>query len=116
MLGPLTNPAGANCQVLGVFASEMTEVFADALRLLGARRALIVHGHDGLDEITVCAPTRVSELKDGLIRTFDVTPEQLIGRRARNRGRSPGAMRGKTRGSPRASWPGKPAPAGTYRF
>ncbi len=83
MLGPLTNPAGANCQLLGVYAPELTEMFAQALRLLGARRALVVHGHDGLDEISVCAPTRVSELKDGAIRTFDLTPEQLLGRQAR---------------------------------
>lgn len=82
MLGPLTNPAGANCQLLGVFAPQLTEMFAQALRVLGARRAFVVHGHDGLDEISVCAPTRVSELKDGLIRTYDVTPEQLLGRRS----------------------------------
>ena len=85
MLGPLTNPAGANCQLLGVFAPQLTEMFAQALRLLGARRAFVVHGHDGLDEITVCAPTRVSELKDGLIRTYDITPEQLLGRLAEPR-------------------------------
>lgn len=83
MLGPLTNPAGANCQLLGVFAPELTEMFAMALRLLGTRRAFVVHGHDGLDEITTCAPTRVSELKDGLIRTYDITPEQILGREAR---------------------------------
>ncbi len=83
MLGPLTNPAGANCQLLGVYAPELTEMFAQALRLLGARRALVVHGHDGLDEISVCAATRVSELKDGLIQTYDLDPEQFIGRTAR---------------------------------
>ncbi len=77
MLGPLTNPAGANCQLLGVYKPELTELFANALKLLGARRAFVVHGHDGLDEISVCAPTRVSELKDGLIRTYDITPEQF---------------------------------------
>lgn len=82
MLGPLTNPAGANCQLLGVYAAQMTEMFAQALRSLGARRALVVHGLDGLDEISVCAPTRISELKDGLIRTYEVIPEQLLGRRA----------------------------------
>ncbi len=82
MLGPLTNPAGANCQLLGVYAPELTEMFAQALRLLGARRALVVHGHDGLDEISVCAPTRVTELADGTFRTYDVTPEQLLGRTA----------------------------------
>ena len=82
MLGPLTNPAGANCQVLGVYAPELTEMFAHALRLLGARRAFVVHGHDGLDEISVCAPTRVSELNDGMVTTYDLSPEQLIGRTA----------------------------------
>jgi anthranilate phosphoribosyltransferase len=82
MLGPLTNPAGANCQLLGVFAPELTEMFAQALRLLGTRRAFVVHGHDGLDEISICAPTRVSELNDGMIRTYDVTPDQLLGRSA----------------------------------
>lgn len=83
MLGPLTNPAGANCQLLGVYAPELTEMFAQALRLLGTRRALVVHGHDGLDEISVCAPTRVTELKDGAVHTYDLTPEQLLGRQAR---------------------------------
>lgn len=83
MLGPLTNPAGANCQLLGVYAPQLTEMFAQALRLLGARRAFVVHGHDGLDEISVCAPTRVAELKDGMIRTYDITPDQLLGRTAK---------------------------------
>ncbi|MFC1858237.1 anthranilate phosphoribosyltransferase [Thermodesulfobacteriota bacterium] len=82
MLGPLTNPAGANCQLLGVYAPELTEMFAQALRLLGTRRAFVVHGHDGLDEISVCAPTRISELKDDLIRTYDISPEQFFGRQA----------------------------------
>ncbi|NQT10693.1 MAG: anthranilate phosphoribosyltransferase [Desulfobacteraceae bacterium] len=83
MLGPLTNPAGANCQLLGVYAPELTEMFAEALRLLGAKRAFIVHGHDGLDEISVCAPTRISELKDDLIRTYDITPEPFFGSKAK---------------------------------
>jgi anthranilate phosphoribosyltransferase len=83
MLGPLTNPAGANCQLLGVYAPELTEMFAHALQLLGAKRSLVVHGHDGLDEISVCAPTRVSELKDGLIRTYDIYPETFFGQLAK---------------------------------
>ncbi len=83
MLGPLTNPAGANCQLIGVYAAELTEMFARALERLGSRRAFVVHGHDGLDEISVCAPTRVSELTGGLIRTYDITPEQLLGRTAK---------------------------------
>ncbi|SMC26784.1 anthranilate phosphoribosyltransferase [Desulfacinum hydrothermale DSM 13146] len=82
MLGPLTNPAGANCQVLGVYAPQLTEMFAQALKLLGARRAFVVHGHDGLDEITVCAPTRVTELNDGLVRTYELDPEMILGRTA----------------------------------
>jgi anthranilate phosphoribosyltransferase len=80
MLGPLTNPASANCQLLGVFAPPLTEMFAQALKLLGAQSALVVHGHDGLDEISVCAPTRVSELKAGAIRTYDIDPQQYFGR------------------------------------
>ena len=82
MLGPLTNPAGANCQLLGVYAPELTDMFAHALQLLGAKRAFVVHGHDGLDEISVCAPTRISELKDGLIRTYDISPEQFFSEQA----------------------------------
>jgi anthranilate phosphoribosyltransferase len=82
MLGPLTNPAAANCQLLGVYAPELTEMFAQALKLLGAKRAFVVHGHDGLDEISVCAATRVSELKDGLISTYDILPEQFFGKQA----------------------------------
>jgi anthranilate phosphoribosyltransferase len=82
MLGPLTNPAGANCQLLGVYSPELTEMFAHALQLLGAKRAFVVHGHDGLDEISVCAPTRISELKDGLIRTYDISPEQFFSEQA----------------------------------
>ena len=82
MLGPLTNPAAANCQLLGVYASELTEMFADALKLLGTKRAFVVHGHDGLDEISVCAPTRISELKDGAVRTYDTMPEQYFGKLA----------------------------------
>ena len=82
MLGPLTNPAAANCQLLGVFAPNLTEMFASALKLLGAKRAFVVHGHDGLDEISVCAPTRVSELNDGMIRTYDIDPEQFFGKLA----------------------------------
>ncbi len=82
MLGPLTNPAAANCQLLGVFAPELTEMFANALKLLGSKRVFVVHGHDGLDEISVCAATRVSELNDGMIRTYDISPEQFFGKPA----------------------------------
>jgi anthranilate phosphoribosyltransferase len=77
MLGPLTNPAAANCQLLGVYAPALTEMFANALKLLGTKRAFVVHGHDGMDEISVCTPTRVSELRDGMIRTYDIAPGQF---------------------------------------
>jgi anthranilate phosphoribosyltransferase len=79
MLGPLTNPAAANYMLLGVYSAGLTEMFAEALKLLGVKRALVVHGHDGLDEISVCAATRVSELNDGLIRTYDISPETYFG-------------------------------------
>ncbi len=74
MLGPLTNPAATRYQLLGVFEPQLTEMFAKALKLLGAERAFVVHGHDGMDEITICAPTRVSELNHGMIRTYDIDP------------------------------------------
>lgn len=82
MLGPLTNPAGATCQLLGVYAPELTEMFAQALKLLGAKSAFVVHGHDGLDEISICSPTRVSELKNDQVQTYDIMPEQYFGDRA----------------------------------
>jgi anthranilate phosphoribosyltransferase len=78
MLGPMTNPAGANCQLLGVYAAHLTEMFAQTLQLLGSRRAFVVHGHDGIDEMSVCAPTRISELREGAVRTYDVMPEQFF--------------------------------------
>jgi anthranilate phosphoribosyltransferase len=79
MLGPLTNPAGAKGQILGVFSAELTEPFAHVLRLLGSRRAFIVHGLDGMDEITTTARTRVSELADGQVRTYELDPAEYTG-------------------------------------
>ena len=79
MLGPLTNPAGATGQVLGVFAPELTEMFANTLKELGGRRAFVVHGSDGLDEITCTGPTRVSELRDGVVRTHEISADLLLG-------------------------------------
>ncbi len=79
ILGPLTNPAGASCGVFGVYDPILTEVFAAVFRELGMKRAMIVHGHDGLDEITVTTTTRVSELRDGTITTYDLYPERYIG-------------------------------------
>ena len=83
MLGPLTNPAAANCQVLGVYAPELTEVFAQTLGSMGVKRAFVVHGHDGLDEISVCASTRVSELQDSRVKTYDISPDRFFGDVAR---------------------------------
>jgi anthranilate phosphoribosyltransferase len=82
LLGPLANPAGATCQLLGVYAPELTEMFAHALRLLGTRRAFVVHGHDGMDELTLCDATRVSELDNGTVKTYDLAPERFFGERA----------------------------------
>ena len=82
LLGPLANPAGATCQLLGVYAPELTEMFAHALRLLGTRRAFVVHGHDGMDELTICDATRVSELDNGVVKTYDLAPERYLGERA----------------------------------
>lgn len=79
MLGPLTNPAAATGQVLGVYAAELTEIFAEALRHLNCRRALVVHGEPGLDEMSPCGTTRVSELRDGTVRTYEVQADMLLG-------------------------------------
>ncbi|MBI9018185.1 MAG: anthranilate phosphoribosyltransferase [Phycisphaerae bacterium] len=78
MVGPLSNPAGADRQVMGVYAAGLTEMFAQALQLVGVKRAFVVHGHDGMDEITVCDATRVSELRDGQVQTYDIFPEQYF--------------------------------------
>ncbi|MED4604232.1 anthranilate phosphoribosyltransferase [Paenibacillus validus] len=77
LLGPLTNPAGADRQVLGIFDRGKTETIAHVMQALGVKRALVVASLDGLDEISVSDATQVTELKDGDIRTFEVTPEEL---------------------------------------
>ena len=79
LLGPLTNPAGAPCQLIGVFAPDLTEAFAHVLQRLGSRRVLVVHGSDGMDEITLTGSTRCSELKDGVVRTYDIDPSVYFG-------------------------------------
>lgn len=81
LLGPLANPAGVRKMVVGVYAPELTELFAEALRELGIVRALVVHGHDGLDEISCCETTRVTELDNGVLRTSELYPELLLGTR-----------------------------------
>ncbi|MFZ4440736.1 MAG: anthranilate phosphoribosyltransferase [Syntrophales bacterium] len=79
MLGPLTNPAGATAQLIGVYDPRLTEMFAGVLKNLGTKRAFVVHGADGLDEATVTGETRVSELKEGLITTYNIDPLELFG-------------------------------------
>ncbi len=79
MLGPLVNPAGVKRMIVGVYDERLTELFATALLELGVKHALVVHGNDGLDEITCCDTTRVTELKDGVLRSFELYPELLIG-------------------------------------
>ena len=77
MLGPLTNPAGAKAQVLGVYSPDLTELHASVLRNLGSQRAYVVHGVGGLDELSTLGETRVTELKEGEMRTYNVTPEDF---------------------------------------
>ena len=77
MLGPLMNPARAKRQVLGVFDQNLTRVFAEVLARLGSEHVLVVAGTDGIDEISLCAPTKVAELKDGAIKEYILNPQDL---------------------------------------
>ena len=77
VLGPLSNPAGATHQVLGVYDPALTETLALVLSILGSEGAMVVHGDGGLDEIALSGPTRVSEWRDGGLRTYTITPEEL---------------------------------------
>lgn len=77
ILGPLTNPAGAQGQMLGIYDGTMTAVVAEVLQKLGTERALIVHGKDGLDEITTTAPTQIAELRDGRIKEYVLDTAEL---------------------------------------
>jgi anthranilate phosphoribosyltransferase len=77
LLGPLCNPARANAQVLGVYAENLTEMMAQVLCELGTHRAFVVHGADGLDEITITGESKISEVRNGDVRTYYVTPEDF---------------------------------------
>lgn len=77
VLGPLTNPAGAKRQLIGVYDGALTEALAGVLGQLGSERALVVHGSDGLDEITLTGPTQVSELRDGSVSTRQIDPRDF---------------------------------------
>jgi anthranilate phosphoribosyltransferase len=83
LLGPLTNPARATGQVVGVYALDLVEKLAEALSMLGLHRALVVHGLDGLDEITITGKTRVAEARDGTVRSYEIEPEEFGMKRAR---------------------------------
>ncbi len=82
ILGPLTNPAGASAQVVGVYQERLTEVLARVLNELGARRAFVVHGLDGLDEISPSGESRISEVKGGHVQTYTVSPKDFGLKRA----------------------------------
>ncbi|MGQ9920117.1 MAG: anthranilate phosphoribosyltransferase [Desulfobacca sp.] len=77
ILGPLTNPAGANVLVVGVYEERLTELLAGVLRELGTQHAFVVHGEGSFDEISITGPTRVCELQNGEIRSYTITPEQF---------------------------------------
>ena len=77
LLGPLTNPAGASAQVVGVYSRDVVAKLAEALCRLGLQRALVVHGSDGLDEITLSGSTFVAEVRHGVVREFEIVPEQF---------------------------------------
>ncbi|MBN1887746.1 MAG: anthranilate phosphoribosyltransferase [Thermoflexales bacterium] len=77
ILGPLTNPAGAQVQVMGVYDGALTEMLAKVLAGLGSRAAFVVHGADGLDELSTTGPNRLSQLRDGQVRTFELDPAEL---------------------------------------
>jgi anthranilate phosphoribosyltransferase len=77
ILGPLTNPAAAPCQVLGVYEDKLTGVMARVLRMLGSKHCFVVHASDGLDEISTTGPTHVAELADGVVADYQIRPEDF---------------------------------------
>jgi anthranilate phosphoribosyltransferase len=77
ILGPLLNPAGARRQVMGVYQSRLVPLVAEAMTLLGARHAMVVHGDGGLDEIALSGPTQIAEVRDGVVRESLLTPESM---------------------------------------
>ena len=89
LLGPLSNPAGVKRQMVGVFSKQWVEPLAQVLNNLGCQAAYVVHGSDGLDEITISGPTSVAALENGAVRTFEITPEEVGLKRAK-----PEALRG----------------------
>ena len=111
VLGPLTNPAGARAQVVGVYSPELVPVIADVLARLGARRAFVVHGAGGIDELSPAGPNLVCEVVDGDVRRREIDPEELGiprcdpdelrgGTAAENAQRDPRGVRGRRRRAP----------------
>jgi len=89
LLGPLSNPAGVKRQMIGAFSRQWVEPMAQVLKNLGSERVWVVHGSDGLDEITICGPSYVAALENGTVRTFEIAPEEIGLKRAQ-----PEALRG----------------------
>jgi len=77
LLGPLTNPALASYQLIGIYSGELVAAIAHVLKNLGSVRAMVVHGDEGLDEISLCGPTKIAELRDGAVKEYTIAPEQL---------------------------------------
>ena len=77
ILGPLSNPAGANMELMGVYDQSLVEPLAQVMANLGVNRGMVVYGQDSLDEISMCAPTSVCEIKDGKFTSYEITPEQF---------------------------------------
>ena len=77
ILGPLSNPAGANMELMGVYDESLVEPLAQVMAKLGVSRGMVVYGKDSLDEISMCAPTAVCEIKDGWFQSYELTPEQF---------------------------------------
>ena len=77
ILGPLSNPAGANMELMGVFDESLVEPLAQVMAELGVNRGMVVYGQDSLDEISMCAPTSVCEIKEGWFQSYEITPEQF---------------------------------------
>lgn len=77
ILGPLSNPAGANMELMGVFNQSLVEPLAQVMANLGVNRGMVVYGQDSLDEISMCAPTSVCEIRDGKFTSYEITPEQF---------------------------------------
>ncbi|MDA8231727.1 MAG: anthranilate phosphoribosyltransferase [Magnetospirillum sp.] len=107
LLGPLSNPAGTRLQIVGVFADHWVRPVAEVLGRLGAERAWVVHGSDGLDELTTCGPSLVAELRDATVEMFEITPEDAGLPRARpddlkggDAARNAGALRALLDGAP----------------